>query len=96
MHNNQIYSTKITQGVRTYFFDISKSEQGTLYLTISESKIIDGKFERYRIFVFKEAAKDFADALNKTLSLFQTLKEPHHLNEKTNAIRKLKDVKKDI
>ena len=38
MADNEIYSDKITKGTRTYFFDIKKSENGDLYLKISESK----------------------------------------------------------
>ncbi len=47
MADNEIYSDKITKGTRTYFFDIKKSENGDLYLKISESKKTSDGFEHY-------------------------------------------------
>ena len=61
MNDKEIYSDKITKGKRTYFFDIKKSEQGDLYLKVSESKKTSSGFEHYRLMVFEEDIQDFAE-----------------------------------
>ena len=45
MNEKEIFSTKITKGNRTYFFDIKKTEQRYRYLKISESKKTENGFE---------------------------------------------------
>ena len=45
MKDKEIYSNKITNGNRTYFFEIKKSENGDFYLKISESMKTSSGFE---------------------------------------------------
>jgi len=76
MNDKEVYSDKITKGKRTYFFDIKKSEQGDLYLKVSESKKTSSGFEHYRLMVFEEDIQDFADTFSKALAKFKELKTP--------------------
>ncbi len=54
MDNNELFTDKITKGNRTYFFDVKKSENSGLYLSVSESKRTDDGFEKYKILIFEE------------------------------------------
>ena len=65
----RLYSTKVTPGGRTYFFDVKETGDGVKYLTITESrKMDDGEFRRERIFIFEECIdlfiKGLMDAVN--------------------------------
>jgi hypothetical protein len=48
MKDKEIYSKKISNGNRTYFFEIKKSENGNFYLKISESMKTSSGFEHPR------------------------------------------------
>jgi len=89
MDDNEIYSDKITKGSRTYFFDIKKSENGNLYLKISESKKTGSGFEHHRLMVFDEDLKDFVETLKKSLTKFKELKEPK--DGKTYSVEKIRE-----
>lgn len=89
MDDNEIYSDKITKGSRTYFFDIKKSENGDLYLKISESKKTGSGFEHHRLMVFDEDLKDFVETLKKSLTKFKELKEPK--DGKTYSVEKIRE-----
>ena len=65
----RLYSTKVTAGGRTYFFNVKETGDGVKYLTITESrKMDDGEFRRERIFIFEECIdlfiKGLMDAVN--------------------------------
>src|SRR5690606_22679943 len=89
MSDNEIYSDKITKGSRTYFFDIKKSENGNLYLKISESKKTGSGFEHHRLMVFDEDLEDFVETLKKSLTKFKELKEPK--DGKTYSVEKIRE-----
>jgi hypothetical protein len=89
MQDNEIYSEKITKGSRTYFFDIKKSEKGDLYLKISESKKTASGFEHHRLMIFDEDLIDFVEALEKSLTKFNELKEPK--DTKTYSVEKIRE-----
>lgn len=91
MNDNEIYSDKITKGSRTYFFDIKKSENGDLYLKISESKKTGSGFEHHRLMVFDEDLKDFVEALKKSLTKFKELKEPKQTDGKAYSVEKIRE-----
>jgi hypothetical protein len=67
---NEIFTTKLTTGFRTYFFDIKKTEQGDVYLVISESKKSENSFEHHRIMIFEENIQEFTESFQKTLNEF--------------------------
>jgi len=91
MQGNEIYSDKITKGLRTYFFDIKKSEKGDLYLKISESKKTASGFEHHRLMIFDEDLKDFVETLKKSLTKFKELKEPKQTDGKTYSVEKIRE-----
>lgn len=94
MSDNEIYSNKITKGLRTYFFDIKKSENDDLYLKISESKKTGNGFEHHRLMVFDEDLKDFVEVLKKTLTKFKELKEPKQAEGKAYSVGKIRETHK--
>jgi hypothetical protein len=94
MNKNEIYTDKLTKGKRTYFFDISKSEQGDLYLKVSESKKTENGFEHHRLIVFEEDIKDFGEVFQKTLTKFKELKEPKQTEGKAYSVEKIREAHK--
>lgn len=74
----EIFSKQVKAGKRTYFFDIKSTRGNDLYLTITESKKVseDGfeKFEKHKIFLYKEDFEKFEEALQETLVKINELK----------------------
>lgn len=67
---NEVLSKAVKAGKRTYFFDVKKSRNEELYLTITESKrktnpeTGDFFYEKHKIFLYKEDFEKFKNALN--------------------------------
>jgi hypothetical protein len=65
---DEIFSTKVKAGKRTYFFDVKSTRSNDYYLTITESKKRfkeDGfTYEKHKIFLYKEDFGKFVDAMN--------------------------------
>src|SRR5690606_1610587 len=76
MDNNELFTDKITKGNRTYFFDVKRSENGSLYLSVSESKRTDDGFEKHKILIFEEDIKDFKKVLNRAVKKLEKLTDP--------------------
>lgn len=70
---NEVLSRAIKAGKRTYFFDVKKSRNEELYLTITESKrkfnADNGNFyyEKHKIFLYKEDFEKFQDGLSEAV-----------------------------
>lgn len=85
-----IFSRAIKAGKRTYFFDVKKTRDKELYLTITESKkrFDDalGKFvyDKHKIFLYKEDFEKFIHGLEDTLTYIETGFEPPLRPEYTN------------
>lgn len=60
-----IFTKTIKTRSRTYFLDVKESATGSKYLTICESRKVDGEWQRNRIMVFE----------NDIPAFFQGLKE---------------------
>ena len=62
-------SRTVKAGAKTYFFDLKQLENGTSYLTITESRFKgeDKERERARIIVFPDHAEDFLDAAREMI-----------------------------
>ena len=59
-----IFSSTLRAGSRTYFFDVKKSSTGEFYLDIKESrKRSKGVLERHNIMVFQEDMKHFKNEI---------------------------------
>ena len=73
---DEIYSTKVKAGKRTYFFDVKATRSNDYYLTITESKKRfkeDGfTYEKHKIFLYKEDFNKFMDALTNTVNHVKT------------------------
>lgn len=69
---DEIYSTKVKAGKRTYFFDVKSTRSNDYYLTITESKKRfkeDGfTYEKHKIFLYKEDFNKFMEALTSTVN----------------------------
>jgi len=69
---DEIFSTKVKAGKRTYFFDVKATRSNDYYLTITESKKRfkeDGfTYEKHKIFLYKEDFNKFVEALNSTVN----------------------------
>lgn len=94
MTAKEIYSDKITKGKHTYFFDINESEQGDLFLKITESKKTENGFEQFRVIVFEENFNDFSEILQKALAKFKNLKEPKQTDGKAYSVEEIRKVHK--
>jgi hypothetical protein len=59
---DQPESKVIKAGAKTYFFDLKKTQEGKLYLMITESRFKGGGQDRERasIIVFPEQAQEFS------------------------------------
>ncbi|MCK4542523.1 MAG: DUF3276 family protein [Spirochaetales bacterium] len=65
----EVFSSRITIGKRTYFFNVKENRTGDLFLNIVESKKHgESSFERHSIIVFDEDLKDFLAEFNKAVN----------------------------
>lgn len=65
---DEVHSSELRAGSRTYFFDVKETRSGEYYLTITESKKArngqDHK-ERHRIFLYREDMEAFVKQLTE-------------------------------
>ena len=73
MEENELFTRKIHAGSRTYFFDVKQNQEGTLYLSITESKFQDGneKPERFRILVYEDKLRDFVSGFKEAIGFIK-------------------------
>lgn len=82
MNKEEIFSTSLQAGNRTYFLDVKKTIDGNKYLKISESKRInETDFERHQIMVFDESIEKFAEALNQTIAEMRKSEKAYSVEE---------------
>ncbi len=62
-----LHAKALRAGRRTYFFDIKRAERGELYVAITESKGVDGQFERHKLLLPAIYSDAFFDALKETV-----------------------------
>ncbi len=63
---NDVHSTAVRAGKRTYFFDVKATRNDDYYLTITESKRRPGEdasYEKHKIFLYREDFNKFAEGL---------------------------------
>ena len=79
---NEVLSRAVKAGKRTYFFDVKKSRNEELYLTITESKrttdpeIGNFFYEKHKIFLYKEDFEKFKNALSGVIDFIEFGEEP--------------------
>lgn len=75
-NKEEIYSSRVKAGKRTYFFDIKSTKSEDFYLTITESKRKqvgeEFMFEKHKIFLYKEDFLKFTDALQDAIDYIKT------------------------
>lgn len=60
----EVYSSQLKAGNRTYFFDVNKASTSKLYVEITESrKKSDGTYNRSNIMIFEEDFKHFKNEI---------------------------------
>jgi len=78
----EIFSSIMKAGKRTYFFDVKSTKSGEKYLTITESKKKfdneTGKFfyEKHKIFLYKEDFEKFTKTLGGVTNFIETGEKP--------------------
>lgn len=61
----QIYARVLRAGKRTYFFDVRSTRAGDYYLTITESKKVEGEgYQKHKIYLYKEDFGFFKELLD--------------------------------
>lgn len=67
--NTNLFTKKIRAGKRTYFFDVKQTRSSNdYYVVITESRrVSDEKYEKHKVFIYKEDFRKFLDALCETV-----------------------------
>lgn len=72
-YREDVFSTSVRAGKRTYFFDVKATRGNDLFMTITESKRIsyepDGpaQYEKHKIFLYKEDFEGFLEGMHKAI-----------------------------
>ncbi|PKR81732.1 DNA-binding protein [Brumimicrobium salinarum] len=86
----EVDSTVVKAGKRTYFFDIKATKNNDLYLTITESKksFNEGKptFQKHKIFLYKEDFEKFRSAFDTSMEKIETLKQEAKYQENNDVL----------
>jgi len=78
-YKEDVFSTSVRAGKRTYFFDVKATRGNDLFMTITESKRVghenDGPvhYEKHKIFLYKEEFDGFAEGLQKAIDHIRNL-----------------------
>jgi hypothetical protein len=70
---NELFSQHVCAGSRTYFFDVKRTEDGTKYLVISESRHTGRTYEHHRVMIFEEHLQAFAERFQQALGFIQAM-----------------------
>lgn len=77
-----IFSTAVRAGKRTYFFDVKATKADQYYLTITESKrrfnAEQGKFyyEKHKVFLYQEDFDKFRNGMDEAINFILTGEKP--------------------
>ena len=70
---DMMFSKVIKAGSRVYYIDVKKSKKDDMYITITESKRVSQRdeevprYEKHKLFLYKEDFEKFKDALNEAI-----------------------------
>jgi len=69
----EVFSSKVTSGKRTYFFNVKENRAGDLFLNVVESKKQgeEGGFERHSIIIFNEDLSAFLSEFEKAIQFMR-------------------------
>ncbi len=65
VHKEAIFTKAIKTKGRTYFLDVKEASNGNKYLTICESRKVDGEWQRNRIMIFDDNIPAFFQGLKE-------------------------------
>ncbi len=87
-----VFTSSVRAGKRTYYFDVKETKNGEKYITVTERKRRyneDGsyKVEKHKIFLYKEDFDKFADALDDVIEYVESGKIPEK-NEYSDEVEK--------
>ena len=72
-----VFSKVLKAGSRLYYIDVKRSRKEDLYITITESKRISAKeeevprYEKHKLFLYKEDFDKFKEGLNEALDFIE-------------------------
>jgi hypothetical protein len=78
-YKEDVFSTSVRAGKRTYFFDVKATRGNDLFMTITESKRVGHEnegpvhYEKHKIFLYKEDFDGFADGLQRAIDHIRSL-----------------------
>jgi hypothetical protein len=78
-YKEDVFSTSVRAGKRTYFFDVKATRGNDLFMTITESKRVghenDGPvhYEKHKIFLYKEDFDGFSEGLQRAVDHIREL-----------------------
>ncbi len=68
----EVFSTRITAGKRTYFFNVKENRNGDMFLNLVESKKHEeSEFERHSIIVFQEDLENFLAGFHQAVEFIR-------------------------
>ncbi len=69
----EVYSSKVSSGNRTYFFNIKENRTGDLFLNIVESKKQEDErgFDRHSIIIFDDDMNAFMEEFRKAVEFIK-------------------------
>ena len=69
-----VFSRRVRAGKRTYFFDVKATKSvRDFYVVITESRrVSEEKYEKHKIFLYKEDFAKFAEALGEATSFVES------------------------
>lgn len=80
-YRDDVFSTSVRAGKRTYFFDVKSTRGNDLFMTITESKRTGSpdsghmSFEKHKIFLYKEDFDKFIGGLQDAIDHIRQLQE---------------------
>ena len=75
-----LFSQKVRAGLRTYFFDVKESKEKSLYLVISESKVVGAEYEHHRVMICEEDIEAFITGFDQIINFLRKRKKPKAFN----------------
>ncbi|MEG1936741.1 MAG: DUF3276 family protein [Rikenellaceae bacterium] len=90
--DDEVYSTKVKAGRRTYFFDIKPTKGDEYYITITESRKktnADGSFsyDKSKVYIYKEDMMKFSNGLADVINFIKENRpeylEPHEQEQES-------------
>ncbi|MCY4225790.1 MAG: DUF3276 family protein [Bacteroidetes bacterium] len=78
-YRDEVFSKRVRAGRRTYFFDVKTTRSGEdFFIVITESKRVDQRHEKHKIFVYKEDFVKFMKGLHEAMEDVRTERLPDY------------------